>query len=500
MTNAKNHRRFAGLLFFVSALALSACSSQSTSDEVAVEPGGGAAITAWTDQVEWFFEHPPMVAGEEGGSWGVHATDMATFKPLLEGTLLLRFRSASGEIFEFTAEGPSSPGIFSPEPVLPTAGTYALTMVIRSQVATDTLMVPSIMVYANTASLPPAEADDGGGITFLKEQQWVIPFSIAEAAVRQVRGSVEVPGTIAAPNNGLAEVATPVSGLVLPEHNPMVPAPGQWVRRGQTLAVISPSDREGSYAVQRAEVDRLEAEVARLERLYEAEAVPRKRLDDARRDLGVAGSLLEAIGEGGGQGYRYQLRAPIDGVVSDHRLVLGAQVARGDRLLTVVDPRSVWLRLRVRASLAESLTDITGASFQVEGGNRRYQSRRVVSVGSVIDPESRSITVLLQVDNPDQALKIGMLADARLILGSAVSGTAVPTETIQNEDGIPVAYVQTGGELFERRVLTLGVTDGAWTIVSEGLSPGEHVVTRGAYQVRLASLSTSELATHGHVH
>jgi multidrug efflux pump subunit AcrA (membrane-fusion protein) len=118
----------------------------------------------------------------------------------------------------------------------------------------------------------------------------------------------------------------------------------------------------------------------------------------------------------------------------------------------------------------------------------------------VIDPESRSITVLLQVDNPDQALKIGMLADARLILGSAVSGTAVPTETIQNEDGIPVAYVQTGGELFERRVLTLGVTDGAWTIVSEGLSPGEHVVTRGAYQVRLASLSTSELATHGHVH
>ena len=79
-------------------------------------------------------------------------------------------------------------------------------------------------------------------------------------------------------------------------------------------------------------------------------------------------------------------------------------------------------------------------------------------------------------------------------------GVAIPNKAIQNEDGVPVAYVQVGGETFERRVRRLGPTDGEYTIVAEGVEEHEHVVTVGAYQVYLGSLSTSDIATEGHAH
>jgi hypothetical protein len=68
-----------------------------------------------------------------------------------------------------------------------------------------------------------------------------------------------------------------------------------------------------------------------------------------------------------------------------------------------------------------------------------------------------------------------------------------------DDNGTSVAYVQTGGETFVRRVLTLGARDGTRTQVLAGLSLGDMVVTAGAYQVRLASLSGGDFAG-GHAH
>ena len=114
-------------------------------------------------------------------------------------------------------------------------------------------------------------------------------------------------------------------------------------------------------------------------------------------------------------------------------------------------------------------------------------------------PLNRTLPVTMAVDNPDGSLKIGMLALAQLELGGNVNGLAVPNAAIMNEDGAAVAYVQVGGESFERRQLVVGPSDGAFTIVEKGLSAGEHVVIEGGYQVYLATLSTSDIG-EGHTH
>ena len=68
-----------------------------------------------------------------------------------------------------------------------------------------------------------------------------------------------------------------------------------------------------------------------------------------------------------------------------------------------------------------------------------------------------------------------------------------------DDAGRPIVFVQREGETFERRAVTLGPRSGDLVQITEGVKPGDRVVTKGAYLVRLASLSTS-VPAHGHVH
>jgi len=124
---------------------------------------------------------------------------------------------------------------------------------------------------------------------------------------------------------------------------------------------------------------------------------------------------------------------------------------------------------------------------------------RIERIGNVVDPESRRIAVILEVSNEDGALRIGQSLFARLGKGKAEALVSVPVSAIVDDGGRPVVFVQRDGESFERRPVRTGAAAGNYVQVVEGLKAGDRVVSRGAYLVRLAALST-QIPAHGHVH
>jgi RND family efflux transporter MFP subunit len=466
----------------------------------------------WSKSVEIFAEHPMMVAGETTAPWAVHVTRLDGYRPLTEGTLTLRFRRSDGAAYVHTVEGPSSPGIFTPQPSIPEAGTFRLFLIVDGAQVQDTIEVGDLTVYESASATPEPEASTTE-ISYSKEQQWETAFGVAAAEEQSIQRSIEAAGTIEPVAGQFAKVSAPVSGLTPARANLGMPAPGDRVREGQTIATLSPSGGDGSYADLKGRVERLEREVRRAERLVEAEAIPRKRLVEVRHDLNLARAALESMGGSGGQlasasseastggaSFNYDLKAPISGRVQERHLAPGSRVEVGTVLYTIVDPSRVWIRLRVPAEHAAAADQAIGAVFTVEGGESVHEASRVVSTGAAIDSDTRTLPVRLEAPNADETLKIGMMADAQLLLDDAQSGVAIPNEAIQTEDGRPVTYVQTGGESFERRPLELGPTDGHHTLVERGVQAGEYVVTNGAYQVYLASLGSSQMAGHGHPH
>ncbi len=468
------------------------------SEEAAGPPS--EVVTLWTPSLELFMEYPMLVAGRASEPWAIHLTVLADFQPVREGTLTLTFAGPDGREHQVTAPSPSSPGIYGPAVELPAAGSYDLTIAYQGPALRDEIWVGPVYVYGSDAELPTVPPEPETGIILLKEQQWSTEFGTVEAAARVVAEAVPAPGELVAPDGRTVAVHAPLAGLVAADANRSAPSVGARVRRGQVLAVLTSADGESSWAALVARVEHLEREARRMERLHAAEAIPTRRLDEARHELTVARRSLEALGVAADSGALLRVRSPIDGVVIARNLVPGTRVSAGDPLFTIGDAGAVWASFRVPAAQAGLLAGVEGATFAVEGASEVHRSGRRVAASQVVDPESRSLSVTFEVPNPRGALRVGMLLQGHLLMGGGESGTAVPGAAIRMEDGVPVAYVQVGGELFQRRVLTLGATDGEWTLVLSGVEAGERVVVRGAYQVRLASLNPAAVSDHGHPH
>jgi hypothetical protein len=117
----------------------------------------------------------------------------------------------------------------------------------------------------------------------------------------------------------------------------------------------------------------------------------------------------------------------------------------------------------------------------------------------VIDPETRALTVQFEVENRGNQLLIGQTGSALLYGRRRVRVPAVPKEAVLMEAGRPYVFVQTGGERFARRFVEIGAREGDLVGLKTGVMPGERVVTRGSYDVQLASAAKG-LPAEGHVH
>ena len=477
-------------------LAFGACDREEAAEE-AEHPS--VVVTQWNDSTELFLEYPHLLDGEATGNWAIHLSSMKDFKPITSGVLTVRFLRGDAVAKTFTIEAPARAGIYLLDPVIEDAGDYDVELSLASPQVTSAHRLERVRVFADRSALPDEAEEVAGGISFLKEQAWQIPFAIEPAQERAVARSIGAPGEIVAPDGAMVLVSAPVSGIAQANANRSAPSVGESVAAGELLAVLSPLAGDEGYARLRGRVEELRREAERSERLHAAGAIPRRRLEEAVQALGVAQAELNATGGATDGDYLLRIRAPISGVVAERSFVPGGRVEAGEPLFTIVDPRTLWLRLHMPPAAAAGIPTTATASFTVEGTPNVFTTSRLVAAGNVVDSRTRTIPVVYAVENAGGMLRVGQFARGTVPIGGTAIGVAIPSGAVLDENGTPVAYVQVGGETFERRVLTLGEQDGVLTQVVSGIAPGEMVVTIGAYQIRLAALSP-EGFSGGHAH
>ena len=198
------------------------------------------------------------------------------------------------------------------------------------------------------------------------------------------------------------------------------------------------------------------------------------------------------------------VRAPISGTIAYVTVAPGGYVEQGDRLFHVLDPSRLWLDARLAEADVGRIHQPTGAWFTAEGFEHPFEitpgeDARLVAFGGMVDPVSRTVPAVFEFPNPDRQLRVGLFVTARVYTGDEQQDLAIPAGALVNDAGAEVVYVQLGGERFERRVVRTGLRDGEYVIVTDGLSPRERVVSRGAYLLHLAAGAPAEIG-HGHAH
>lgn len=486
------------------------------------------SVTKYEDGLELFMEYPALVAGMPSALIA-HFTDARNpdgFKVVTQGRVVATLRYADGREETFVADKPLRDGIFKPVVTPSRAGEATLHLRLEGPQLSGAVDAGAVRVHPDVSSAIKAAPEEKSGdqeISFLKEQQWKTQYATEEVRPRVLQGGVRANGELKPIAGQFAELAAPVAGRI-PLSSP-VPRLGAEVKKGDSLVQVVPTgtaegqdlaglEMEATRA--RAELGLAQRELARAEELFAAQAIPEKQLDAARVAKQVAQARVAGTerqlsqhrtAQGGGTSATsrstFELRSPIDGVVSFSDVTPGAVVETGRTLVSVVNASRLWLEVKVYEADAPRVEQSPGAAFTVAGFEQEFtvggQSGGLVAVGAVVDRATRTVPVLFELPNPGGLLKPGMFAKATVYTGQTIRGLAVPEAAIVDDDGKPTVFVLTGGESFVRRVIRPGIASGGYVQVLDGVTEGERVVSRGAYELKLASASGG-IPEHGHAH
>jgi len=260
-----------------------------------------------------------------------------------------------------------------------------------------------------------------------------------------------------------------------------------------------PGDGGSSLPEARRELADAEAEMTRVTRLSKAGAIPTRRVAEVENRLRAARESLAGLPGKASSDGSVQLIAAIDGQVVEVRQVTGVRVEPGEPLIRILNPRRLWLVVDVASPTLTSPGDIGPVTYRIEGEADSRRSGDFVGSAPEIDPVTRSRRLIFNLDNSAADIQAGSLAQVELPTGQEQDGVLIAASAVIEEDGQPIAYVQVSGESFERRTLTVGARNGDQVLVLAGINAGERIVTGAAFQIRLASLSTS-VPAHGHAH
>ncbi|MFQ5597295.1 MAG: efflux RND transporter periplasmic adaptor subunit [Nitrospiria bacterium] len=486
-------------------------------------------ITKWTDKTELFVEFPVLVVGEEI-PFAAHLTDLETFQPVSSDVVVTTLTGQDGHTITARTPTPLIPGIYRPMITPDKSGLYRLTVRRtdpKDESRMDVVDAGEFFVFENRDDIPgfPRHGSHGE-IPFLKEQQWRIDFATAIVQKHTLNATLKLHAEVEPTAEGRVEIAAPIGGRILPSEKGL-PAPGQKVIAGETLAMILPlhasarSRDDLQFAVRsaQAELKASQKELDRIRRLYQDQIVPKRRLEEAEKNTAILKarlakarsriSLLDVNQETVGKGTspqsveRFPLRSPISGTITRINMTPGAQIEAGAPLFTIIDLDSVWIEARLFEVDIPKIGSVEHAHFSAASLaapiNLRAPDSRLIAVGQVIDPVHRSVPLIMQVHNAQGQLRIGTHGHLAVPTGETIHDLAIPKSAVVDDRGVPVAFIHADGESFERRELILGIQDEGYIQVKSGLKAGERIVTKSAYRVYLASLST-QLPQHGHAH
>ena len=174
-----------------------------------------------------------------------------------------------------------------------------------------------------------------------------------------------------------------------------------------------------------------------------------------------------------------RVSSPIAGIVADRPINVGEMANTGSPLLTIVDISRVVARVDVPQGQAPSVK-VGQAATITEPDNKDEVQGKVTVVSPATDPNSTTVQIWIQIDNPGERLKPGTVVHAAIATEVYKAATVVPAAAIlPGEEGGTAALVISPDNVAHKRTVTLGVREGNQVQILSGVNPGEEVVVAG---------------------
>jgi RND family efflux transporter MFP subunit len=302
---------------------------------------------------------------------------------------------------------------------------------------------------------------------------------VAHAALLSTRAwSTTASGIVQA--NTTVDVAFQVPGKVAA----VGPDEGQPVRAGQAIASQEPTEYQFAVDQASAQADRAARDRDRNQPLLASGGIAPADMDHlesgARQSAAAADLAKKRLAD-------TRLTAPISGIIARRAVEVGATVAPGQAVFTIVDLDPVRVRVGVPESDVGHIVEGVAATVRIPALDASFGGR-VSLVGVAADPTTRSYTVEISVPNPTRRLRAGMVAEATITTREMRSAMMVPATAVLHDGGVngnTIVYVldRDGARAHARRVTT-GAARGDSLEITSGVAPADQVVIAGQQRLR----------------
>ena len=176
-----------------------------------------------------------------------------------------------------------------------------------------------------------------------------------------------------------------------------------------------------------------------------------------------------------------ELKAPLDGVIIERDASVGELVGKDKEIFTISDPTDLWVIAEIKERDIGAVKVGQDASFSVIAYPGERFHGNVVRAGNVVEAESRTLEVRIEVQNREGKLKPGMFADVEIITDVIHGVIVISDAALQTDENNQIVFVSLGDLRFEKRVVKLGLERGGRVQVLGGVKEGEKVVTEGSF-------------------
>ncbi|MEE9251861.1 MAG: efflux RND transporter periplasmic adaptor subunit [Thermodesulfobacteriota bacterium] len=261
------------------------------------------------------------------------------------------------------------------------------------------------------------------GIELSKIAQKSIGLKVVEADIRQVEKVLLINGIVKPEPNRVAEVSARAEGRI----EKLYVRLGERVKKGQRLAAILP------------------------------------------RQIGSPPPLVS-------------IRSPLAGIVVERNALLGGTVDPAKTLFRIADLSKVIVEGEVFESDVYKVKLGQDARIRLDAYPDKAFTGSVTFVASELDPLKRTLHLWVSVDNKEGLLKPELFARVALVVERSRDALSIPVEAII-DDGVEKFVFLKNGNRFIRQDVATGVSDDRYIEITDGLYPGDKVVTDGNRQI-----------------
>lgn len=346
------------------------------------------------------------------------------------------------------------------------------------------------------------EYEHSNEIVFTKQQAEAIGLKVEEVVPETFRQVIKTSGQIVSAQGDETTIVATSNGIVS-FTNPSI-SEGAAIKAGEAIVTISSSNILEGDPVIKAKIayETAQKEFQRAGELMKDNLISIKDYEQIQSRYEIAKTVYEAqasnITADG-----IMITSPINGYIRNRLVSQGEYVSVGQPVASVSKNSRFQLRAEVSENYFKDLKNISDANFKTAYDNRVYKlselNGRLLSFGKTSGGQSFYIPVTFEFDNSGDIIT-GSYADVYLLSVPVENVISVPVSAITEEQGMFFVYIQLDDEGYEKQEVTVGQNNGERVQIISGLEEGDKIVTKGAYHIKLAAISSIIPEGHGHSH